>query len=59
MRKALEKGVPADKVLDTFGQEGKFNKKFYKRFLAKYNKKKGGKKYRKGAKKAAAAIQRP
>ena len=38
MRKALEKGVPMDKVLETFQQEGKFKRKFYKKFLSKYEK---------------------
>jgi hypothetical protein len=57
MKRALEKGVATEKVLESFaGKKGerKFPKKFYKKFLNKYEMKKN-KKYRKAAKKAAKA----
>ena len=45
MRKALEKGMPAEKVLETFKREGQFRNRFYKKFVKKYERKlakKGG-----------------
>lgn len=48
MKRALEKGVATEKVLESFaGKKGerKFPKKFYKKFLNKYEMKKN-KKYR-------------
>ena len=47
MRKALEKGMPAEKVLETFKREGQFRNRFYKKFVKKYERKlakKGGSK---------------
>ena len=47
MRKALEKGIPAEKVLETFRREGQFRNRFYKKFVKKYERKlakKGGNK---------------
>ena len=45
MRRALEKGMPAEKVLETFKREGQFRNRFYKKFVKKYERKmakKGG-----------------
>ena len=39
MRKALEKGMPAEKVLETFKREGQFRNRFYKKFVKKYERK--------------------
>ena len=39
MRKALEKGLPAEKVLETFKREGQFRNRFYKKFVKKYERK--------------------
>ena len=36
MRRALEKGMPAEKVLETMKREGKFRNRFYKKFVKKY-----------------------
>jgi len=51
MRRALEKGMPAEKVLETMKREGKFRDRFYKKFVKKYE--------RKLAKKGAAAAAKP
>lgn len=51
MRRALEKGMPAEKVLETMKREGKFRDRFYKKFVKKYE--------RKLAKKGGAAAAKP
>ena len=55
MRKALEKGMPAEKVLETFKREGQFRNRFYKKFVKKYERKmaKKGVGSKKGAVEAA------
>lgn len=53
MRRALEKGMPAEKVLETMKREGKFRNRFYKKFVKKYERKLA----KKGA--AAAAAAKP
>ena len=54
MRKALEKGMPAEKVLETFKREGQFRNRFYKKFVKKYERKMAKKGV--GSKKGAAAA---
>ena len=55
MRKALEKGMPAEKVLETFKREGQFRNRFYKKFVKKYERKMAKKGV--GSKKGAAAAK--
>ena len=54
MRKALEKGMPAEKVLETFKREGQFRNRFYKKFVKKYERKMAKKGV--GSKKGATAA---